>query len=128
MVDSAQLQHSPLKGNTKCLKVLKEVRGGVTSTPQNTYSCYLLSPYTQLALPWSEGIQKGQPARIRWAWNSNGTVKENRIDPSKPGELMLEGTPPALEKITPSVEELECIEGKCGVSPEAAEGESGGGA
>jgi hypothetical protein len=127
IVESAQLQHSPEKGNAKCLKILKETRDGVTSTPRNTYNCYLLSPYTQLAIPWSEGRQKGQPARIRWAWNSNGSVKENRID-SKPGEQVLDGTPPALQKFTPGLEELECVEGKCGISPEAAESESGGGA
>ena len=89
-------------------------------------SCYLLSPYTQLAIPWSEGIHKGQPARIRWAWNSNGTVKENAIDTTKAGEQVLESTPPALGRETPALEELECVEGKCGISEEEAEAQSGG--
>ena len=127
IVNSAQLQHSTEKGNSKCFRVLKEGRGDDTSMPEHTFSCYLLSPYTQLAIPWSEGSLKGQAARIRWVWNSNGTVKENRVDTTEPGEQVLEGTPPALEKETAVTEELEAVEGKFGISPEAAESESGGG-
>jgi hypothetical protein len=127
IVNSAQLQHSSEKGNSKCFRVVKESAGGVTSMPAHTYSCYLLSPYTQLAIPWSEGALKGQPARIRWAWNSNGTVRENRVDTTKPDEQVLEGTPPALETQTAAIEELETVEGKFGISPEMAESESGGG-